>query len=977
MRKSRRFLSIFLAMLMIFTAAAQLISCDDTPDGPDPDGPDDGSETGKSTYVVKVKTEGGIPASTDITVYIYDTDGDIKGFKEIDSTGTAVFELASSPDYEVSLDDVPDGYHYQERYALGTTGVTITLTSSIIDDESLAGVKYQLGDIMHDFELTSSDGTTFKLSELFKTKKAVLLNFWFIDCQYCVKEFPGLNEAYKLYKDDVEVVCINTGGDTLSEMAQFKEAFQQYNNGYGYPAYEEDIVLNYVEDKGIAAAFGFNVAPISVMIDRYGMISLIHQGEATQNQFEDMFAHYASSNYTQKLYEDVTQLVPKERPSVSAPSSEEIAAAVNKGEVNAEYLPEVGTADAEYSWPFVVTEKDGVTCIAPSNGLKKSHNSYAIMHAKVTLEAGDAFVFDYLSKGTDTLYVLVDGKDIIQISGVNDGWKEACAWVALEDGTYDVTFVYQKDSSDTQSSAEGGGEYDDIYLNDFRVIDKSEVKAQSYIFRYAATKLNEYEDDYLEYVKVYLNPDDGYYHVGSVNGPILVARLIANTPFSDIMGIGSVSAVLYDDFADGGFMVNGVDRTDSFIRYCNYAGNSKVYTYCSVTEELATYLKEYVKLNGFGTHENTWLQLCAYYDAYGLDENGDPAPQLEDIIKGLSAHSAYTAVLGRDNTVEYIGMGMIPRGYLYKFVPQTSGVYRITSFNTDQQVEGWLFSGDDESWLKAEEGRILYASGEDGERIAAELLIPDEEKEGMYKLDPLNVSLVAYMEAGTPYYVTFAYNDMYGAGKFNFEIRYVGETYDYFVCASPGPFTAEVLPGDTFGDILALGIDTVLGDDGYYYHKLENGKLGSKIYADFSMVTTVFTQNSIMSSLESHPYAFNFSITDDDYKAITAWEKANKDIDTLKANWGADFDANWEKYRMDDIIVGKYHGNGPDYTEELKGYLEKMINDEDSPMELNGCVAVDERLAEILQDIVERYTTFENVEGAWRKLCYYYNYLGR
>ncbi len=977
---------------MVFAAAAQLVACDNTPDNTDDPGNDDPvTSGGKSTYVVNVKTEGGIPASEEITVYIYDEDGDIKDFKEIDENGNAVFELKSSPNYSAVLYDVPEGYKYEEKYPLGTTGVTITLYSGVIADESIKGVDYKLGDIIRDFTLTDSEGQPVKLSEVLKTKKAVLLNFWFINCGYCVKEFPGLNEAYKKYSDDIEVIAINTGStDTISGIKDFKDNFPGVVDANGYPAYYDSLRFTMVKDTsevsgvnkneygnaipGIIGAFGYNVAPVSIMIDRYGMISLINEGEMTQNQFENMFEYFTSDNFKQQIFNSISELVPKEKPTVSAPSSEEIANTVNKGDVNAEYLPEVGTADAEYSWPFVITKKNGISCITPSNGAQKIHNSYAIMHAKVTLKAGEAFVFDFLSKGTDVLYVLVDGKDIIQISGVNSDWKEACAWVALEDGTYDVAFTYLKDDSDAQTAEEGGGTFDDIYLTNFRVIDKSEVKATSYIFRFAATKLNEYRDDYLEYVDVFLNQKDGYYHVGSVDGPILVARLITNSPFSDIMGIDSVAAILNSDFANGGFTVNGRDRTASFLRYCNYASNSKVYTYCSVTEELAEYLKLFVEMYGFDTHDKTWLQLCAYYDAYGLDENGEPAPQLEDIIKGLSAHSAYEAVLGTDNTVEYIGTGMIPRGFLYKFVPQTSGVYRITTFNTNQQVEGWLFIGSDEEWLTVEDGRILYASGEDGERICSELLIPNGD--GTYSLDNKNVSLVAYMEAGTPYYFDFAFNDLYGVGTFNFEIRSLGATYDYFVSASPGPFTFEELPGEEIGDTIALGIDTVLGDDGYYYHKLADGSKGSLIYADFSMVTSIFTSNSIMSTLKSHPYAFNFSMTDNDFKAVTAWNEAGKDINALRAKWGANFDTYWAEYKMDDIIVGKYHGNGPDYTDELKAYLEKMINDENAPMELNGCVAVDERLAEILQDIVGRYT-FENVAGAWRKMCYYYRYLGR
>ena len=40
-----------------------------------------------------------------------------------------------------------------------------------------------------------------------------------------------------------------------------------------------------------------------------------------------------------------------------------------------------------------------------------------------------------------------------------------------------------------------------------------------------------------------------------------------------------------------------------------------------------------------------------------------------------------------------------------------------------------------------------------------------------------------------------------------------------------------------------------------------------------------------------------------------------------------------------------------------------------------GCVVVTKELAEILQMVMEKYT-FENVDHAWTKLCYYYDYLG-
>ena len=42
----------------------------------------------------------------------------------------------------------------------------------------------------------------------------------------------------------------------------------------------------------------------------------------------------------------------------------------------------------------------------------------------------------------------------------------------------------------------------------------------------------------------------------------------------------------------------------------------------------------------------------------------------------------------------------------------------------------------------------------------------------------------------------------------------------------------------------------------------------------------------------------------------------------------------------------------------------------------DGCVILTKDLADLLQLLMDKYT-FENVEHAWTKLCYYYEYLGQ
>ena len=98
----------------------------------------------------------------------------------------------------------------------------------------------------------------------------------------------------------------------------------------------------------------------------------------------------------------------------------------------------------------------------------------------------------------------------------------------------------------------------------------------------------------------------------------------------------------------------------------------------------------------------------------------------------------------------------------------------------------------------------------------------------------------------------------------------------------------------------------------------------------------------------------------------------DKTIEYLEKLWGDEYDANAEIYELDDVFAGRYHGDGDDCTEDIKKYLDKV---DKSGTELDGCVVVDEELADILQQLMDKYT-FDDVENSWLKICYYYDYLG-
>ena len=883
------------------------------------EGPSGSTPGEKVDYTVSVKTIGGMSLEgVVVTVYSDNTFEDLEGYATTDASGFATVKLPQMNGYAIKISGVPEGYVVNDYYSFTGTSAVITLTSKVIGNSSLAGVTYKLGDIMRDFSVTTTEGKTVTLSELLKEKDAVLINFWYTTCSWCVEEFPYMESAYKTYAEDIAIVALDPYTDeTVEEIRIFK-------NNYG-------LTFDMAQDTaGLATAFGVSAYPTSVMVDRYGAICLIVPGAITgEKYFNVIFDHFKGADYKQKLLTNYEDLAPQEKPDIDMPSSEEISAAINAGDITVNYYPE---ANEEYSWPFVITDKDGASCIASSNA--KKDNSYSTIHADVTLRAGQALAFDYFTsteQGADLLYILVDGVNINTISGVSTEWKTCYPYVATEDGTYKVTFIYLKDeSTDT--------ELDTVYLKNVRVVEEAAVSEPSYIPRWAATDPFDNGDGYQTYATVVLG-SDGYYHVGDENGPLLLANLMGVTPFSSDNSV-------YSFICENSKLA---EYYEAIVKYCNYASNAKINGLCTVNEALAEYLKIVVNTVGLEKdNPNQWLQLCLYYDAYGTG-----GVELEDPIIGLAPHSAYPTVENAEqgldeypNIVTYDRIVM-PRGFWYAFTPTKSGAYRIVSnVNKDDNSAGLA------GWIFLEDGSLYY------EHVICERLIDDGN----------NVRMHAYFEAGTTYYIDIAYEDLYKFDSFGFKIEYLGEDYSLFRSVSPGaPFTYALdEDGNITNLLIAGGVKVKLNEeDGYYYNVLPDGTMGtSKIYVDFTMYTSIFAYNNLEELIAKGSFDFSRS-EGDHYGKYTDAE--------LREMWGDDFEANYEFFKIAEVRAGITHGDGEDMTAKITEYHDQMITEGD--MELRGCVAVNAELAEILQLLMDKYT-FKNVENSWVKLCYYHEYIG-
>ena len=923
MSKMKKLMAIFLVLAVVLGVCA---GC-----GKKKENAPAGEVVEAGTYTVTVKSAGGLPLSgVAVSVFADDTLADMKAYNETNEEGVATMQLEGGDNYAFTLTSVPKGYTTEPFYRFEGTNTEITLTSSVITDGNLADVTLGLGDVMYDFTVTTPDGEKVTLSEMLKEKDMVLVNFWYTTCSWCVTEFPYMEEAYQMYQDKVGIVAVNPLGESDDAIRNFPT---NYNLSLSFPLASCPTTW--------AATFGIQGYPTSVVIDRYGVICLVESGAITSlRPFTGLFEAFTAEDYEQKLYGSVGELVTNVKPNVEMASPEDVAAIMNNGEIPVTYRAEEGDS-AEYAWPFIEAEKLGEKCLKASN--QEVDSSFAILYADVTLKAGQALGFEFLRSteaASDVMYVIVNGDDINAISGAPDpeSWELCYPVVALEDGEYEVALCYMKDESTNVGD-------DTVYIKNMHIINAEEIATPTYIPRPAAVTTDGFEYTYEEIV---YNSADGYYHVGSENGPLLLADLMGYTDFNE-------EESLWEMAYNGKIKVDGVDYQPQLEQYCNYASNSNLINICTVNQELYDLLHIVDQAVGFDdADDKEWMKMCKYFQTYGTS-----GAQLEDPIAGLATFSAYTAVEGKNVASNYFYYNRIimPRGFVAKFVPSRSGVYRITSHNESQNgVDGWIFGENREELLVYELDERMF--GEEGE-----------------------VSMVYYMEKGKSYFIDIAFWDPYEVGYIYYDVEYLGATREHFRLCSPGPFTYDSdATGDAMYHVIHGGIKAVLGEDGIYYEDLGDGKKGSKIYADFTGFTSLFsapiaTVGEMQGLIDKG--GFDFSKNEEDQYVLAMLEKNGNDPEKtreyLKEQWGEEYDANCEIYKLEEVLEGKYHGTGEDLTDEISKYLSKMISD--GHQEREGCVVVDAELAEILSKLMDKYT-FEDVDQSWLKLCYYYDYLG-
>ncbi len=813
-----------------------------------------------NTYEVNLNTVGGtvIPG---VTVALFDKNNQQVGSSKTNIRGKVRFIDLDPADYTAKIDEttLPKGYYVPEdmetiSLSADTMKATVKIPSRLIEEQMPEGHKYSVGSVAYDFKTTSIDSNgkekNISLSSYLSQYNAVILNFWYSSCSPCLAEFPYMNEVYSEYNNKIAVIAINSGIDTEQEVAEFVAT-----TGYDFDFVNDDKMFTYDD------AYGVQAYPTTIVIDRYGAVALIESGSMpSRSAWDNLFSHYISADYVPDyVYSyngsgggDNNETLAK--PDIEMPSSEQIAEKITTvNSLTTKNTFTYSAYDDAYSWPWILAEREEVTCLKTSN--KDKVNSYSILQIDVNLKAGQQIFFDYFistEEETDLLYIQVDKVLQFTLSGEDNQWNnDKLLYIARRDGNYQITLTYQK------SMMNNAGE-DTVYIKNLRLESSATINGH-YDFLYNATDNYTLDENikipgeykgYLNHVAYYFNDNDGFYHVAlsgdssikSANDPILLADLYYSTPWNSnsVWLLAYSKAGLFNE-ADKDYKEGYFETVEDYA----WLQQNSASRYTPLNKELYNILVDIVADLGRDDDSqdphkgnDQWLEICRYYVHYGTKTNDDTCYALDNTVEALKWRVAKDYGTMTGDTLEIhvdVYSVHLPRGNYYRFKTTKAGAYLIRSlepFASDYDPN----AQDTMGFICDEFGNILAEN--DNFVIEIQGYGKDENgvvQEGVnrYALYDNNFYLYVYLEANKTYYVAGCFNDPYAEGEYDVEVKYIGETFSYFTsCATDPAYTFdENDPSFTPFILPQMGKDRFsIGDDGNYYAQEFDGSQGSLLY---------------------------------------------------------------------------------------------------------------------------------------------------
>lgn len=966
-RKLKSFLSSLVAALLLATLIVPLAACDNN----------------TTVSVVSMGNKG--LAGVTVTAQ----SGNNKKSGTTNSSGHVSLDLDKSLNYTVTFEDLPKGYYTDPSVSYtikaNSSSAKFYMPSKVIKDESVESTYvYKTGDVMYDFSFKpSGSGDEVSLSTELETKKAVLINFWGSLCSNCQSEFPAIESTYKMFQDKLSVLALDPPGAYGDTDAKILSTLAQWAQGWTSPLtfYYGLDSANIFKNFYAPAQSGDFVLPISVIIDRYGVVCEIEVGsENDASKWQGKIAKYVADDYVPDIKfdqssTDVENFVPDKPADFHVKMSDpaDIDRAINKTGTDILFYEDGG----EYSWPWALSS-DGKSIVPLGSGHGRS---YSIIYADINIAANKALLVDYKissQEDYDLFEIVVDGNDLGRVTFTDSGnkdWATALAFIPLTPGNHQIAFVYYKGTID--------GKYEDtVYLNNLRLVDATSDKVPSADISYYAARdfdadlntYNTYEDVYYDDPK---DGGDGYYHVSGYENitdkdPYLLLDITHITPFAR-------GASLYEQFiSENNTTFGNKNYYNELMTYAYVAGNSKVEGAVPVTQQLHDILVALCRHEAgsaaYNANPNIWLEFCTFYLHFG---EGEP---MDDPAKGYAYFSAYEAKetevydtelsqqrvnninswytelagnptaerraelqalidqttkayednLATYNSVEFDNI-IIPRGKVVKFTANEDGVYHFYSVgredNPEYICEAELY---DES-LNLHTALVAPVASHDSDTLF---------RDG----SPSQFHLYHYLKAGESCYLNLMFYSTETIDTMYYAINKLDEpVYRNLKTVTAGFYTSSLNP-DTLGQIYRpLHIEGLELRGDYYYET----KFDGNILVDFTGITRFSTSHTL-------EQVINAAATDNPLQS--GGVDVNFDLTGIEVRLGKVGDPNYE------VIVGR------DYSETMDAYLDQAkAND--------GLVNANKELRDILLLFISKYDEIV-VEEDWLAFCYFYEYFG-
>lgn len=246
--------------------------------------------SGLSTYQITVRTHSGrYLEGIGVRVFADPGKTDLVWYDKTDATGTMTFTADTFDGYVVALENIPDGYAAAEYYPLTGIQNEIVLSIGLQTGVDLNTIRLHPGDTMVNLAVAASDGKEYDLSKLLTSKKAVALCFF---DSGSAEDLSTVQAAWADYADEVTVLALDPVDPDVSA----------FTAGLQLPAA--------ACDSAWISALGLHSFPSMVVVDRYGIISLIHEGHiADPEVYRDVFAFFARNDYEAEVVDKIEDIV--------------------------------------------------------------------------------------------------------------------------------------------------------------------------------------------------------------------------------------------------------------------------------------------------------------------------------------------------------------------------------------------------------------------------------------------------------------------------------------------------------------------------------------------------------------------------------------------------------------------------------------------------------------------------------------------